>query len=120
MAETYHSFSPIPHASQASGSSSLTSVTTPRSSQDIDKLNSQNNIVSSPNTELVSLIEILKTSRMELPVLPCLKWNVFGERTSMMMKSKRIGAKQSNAAFLLDTLTNTKGKTLLLKANSKQ
>ncbi|KAJ3964143.1 hypothetical protein EV361DRAFT_956232 [Lentinula raphanica] len=118
--QTYHSFSPIPHASQASGSSSLTSVTTPRSSQEIDELRSQNITVSSPNTELVSPIAVLKESRMELPALPRSKRNVFGDRTSMTMKSKRIGAKQSYAAFLLDTLTNTKGKPLLSKDNSKQ
>ncbi|KAJ3972901.1 hypothetical protein EV361DRAFT_105681 [Lentinula raphanica] len=118
--QTYHSSSPIPHASQASGSSSLTSITTPRSSQEIDELHSQNITVSSPNTELVSPIEVLKASRMELPALPRSKRNVFGDRTSMSMKSKRIGAKQSYAAFLLDTLTNTKGKPLLSKDNSKQ
>ncbi|KAJ3725223.1 hypothetical protein C8R42DRAFT_439398 [Lentinula raphanica] len=118
--QTYHSSSPIPHASQASGSSSLTSVTTPCSSQEIDELHSQNIIVSSPNTELVSPIEVLKESRMELPALPRSKRNVFGDRTSMTMKSKRIGAKQSYSAFLLDTLTNTKGKPLLSKDIPKQ
>ncbi|KAJ3717938.1 hypothetical protein C8R42DRAFT_155820 [Lentinula raphanica] len=118
--QTYHSSSPIPHASQPSGSSSLTSVTTPRSSQEIDELDSQNIAVSFPNTELVSPIEVLAESRMELPALPRSKRNVFGDRTSMLMKSKRIGAKQSYSAFLLDTLTDTKGEPLLSKDNSKQ
>ncbi|KAJ3982645.1 hypothetical protein F5890DRAFT_330989 [Lentinula detonsa] len=99
--ETYLSSSPAP-ASQASGSSSLTSVTTPRSSQEIDELN-VHLAISSPNTDS-SPIKLLKESRMEFPVMPRSKRNIFDNRSSTAAKVKKIGAKQSYAAFLLGTL----------------
>ncbi|KAJ3745119.1 hypothetical protein DFH05DRAFT_1120838 [Lentinula detonsa] len=100
--ETYLSSSPAP-ASQASGSSSLTSVTTPRSSQEIDELN-VHLAVSSPNTDS-SPIKLLKESRMEFPAMTRSKRNIFNNRSSTATKVKKIGAKQSYAAFLLGTLT---------------
>ncbi|KAJ3993205.1 hypothetical protein F5050DRAFT_762644 [Lentinula boryana] len=99
--ETYVSSSPAP-TSQASGSSSLTSVTTPRSSQEIDELNVPL-AISSPNTDS-SPIKLLEESRMEFPAMPRSKRNIFYSRSSTATKVKKIGAKQSYAAFLLGTL----------------
>ncbi|KAJ3899195.1 hypothetical protein F5879DRAFT_1005368 [Lentinula edodes] len=96
--ETYHTSSPA----QASGASSLSSVTTPRSSQEVDELN-LNLAISSPNTDL-SPIKLLKESRMDLPLMPRSKRNILSARGSTATKTKKIGAKQSYAAFLLETL----------------
>ncbi|KAJ3897790.1 hypothetical protein F5879DRAFT_1026816 [Lentinula edodes] len=99
--ETYHTSSPAP-ASPSSSASSLSSVTTPRSSQEVDELN-LNLAISSPNTDL-SPIELLKESRMDLPVLPRFKRNILSARGSTATETKKIGAKQSYAAFLPETL----------------
>ncbi|KAJ4478414.1 hypothetical protein J3R30DRAFT_2898104 [Lentinula aciculospora] len=93
--QTYHSSSPA----KASQASSLSSVTTPRSSQEIDELN-VNLTISSPNTDL-SPIKLLKESRMAMPRS---KRILIGNRGSKAAQTKKIGAKQSYAAFLLETL----------------
>ncbi|KAF9075073.1 hypothetical protein BDP27DRAFT_32760 [Rhodocollybia butyracea] len=106
--ETYHSSSPAPGASTSS-------ITTPHSSQEeIDQLNDYSKMrglrVSSPDTELMTPVRLLKDSRMDLPALPRSKRFESG-RVNNTTKPKRIGANKSLAAFLLDAFnTNNKPK----------
>ncbi|KAF5389727.1 hypothetical protein D9757_006002 [Collybiopsis confluens] len=101
--ETYHS-SPIQGTAPVlpKPSSSLTSsVTTPQTSQEVDQLDFDLNI-SSPNTEFTP-IKLLMDSRMDLPVFPRSK-RVDGAAG----KRKKIGAKQSYAALILESVIQKK------------